>query len=35
MLISQIDDLEKDLSALNNVTNIATQKKKNMATTEK
>ncbi|MBI6950429.1 hypothetical protein [Pseudomonas koreensis] len=28
MLISQIDDLEKDLSALSKVTNIATQKEK-------
>jgi hypothetical protein len=29
MLISQIDELEKDLSALSNVTNIATKKEKN------
>ncbi len=35
MLISQIDDLEKDLSALSNVTNIATQKEKNRKAAEK
>jgi len=29
MLISQIDELDKDLSALSNVTNIATHKDKN------
>ncbi|MCS4312481.1 homoaconitase/3-isopropylmalate dehydratase large subunit [Pseudomonas sp. BIGb0381] len=29
MLISQIDELDKDLSALSNVTNIATHKEKN------
>ena len=29
MLISQIDELDKDLSALSNVTNIATRKEKN------
>ncbi|WP_110973194.1 hypothetical protein [Pseudomonas huaxiensis] len=35
MLISQIDELEKDLSALSNVTNIATQKEKNKRGAEK
>ncbi|WP_256675171.1 hypothetical protein [Pseudomonas sp. DE0157] len=35
MLISQIDELEKDLSALSNVTNIATQKEKNRKAGEK
>lgn len=35
MLISQIDELEKDLSALSNVTNIATQKEKNRKAAEK
>lgn len=35
MLISQIDELQKDLSALSNVTNIATQKEKNRKAAEK
>lgn len=35
MLISQIDELEKDLSVLSNVTNIATQKEKNSKAAEK
>jgi len=35
MLISQIDDLEKDLSAMSNVTNIASRKKSNRGTEEK
>jgi hypothetical protein len=35
MLISQIDELEKDLSILSNVTNIATQKEKNRKAAEK
>ncbi|WP_448125334.1 hypothetical protein [Pseudomonas veronii] len=35
MLISQIDELEKDLSVLSNVTNIATQKEKNRKAAEK
>jgi len=35
MLISQIDELQEDLSALSNVTNIATQKEKNRKAAEK
>lgn len=35
MLISQIDELEKDFSVLSNVTNIATQKEKNRKAAEK
>ncbi|WP_248750652.1 hypothetical protein [Pseudomonas sp. MWU15-20650] len=35
MLISQIDELNKDLSALSNVTNIATHKEKNSKAAEK
>ncbi len=35
MLISQIDELDKDLSALSNVTNIATHKKKNSKAAKK
>jgi len=35
MLISQIDELDKDLSALSNVTNIATRKEKNSKAAKK
>ncbi|KPG99061.1 hypothetical protein AEQ67_11795 [Pseudomonas sp. RIT-PI-q] len=35
MLISQIDELDKDLSALSNVTNIATHKEKNRKAAKK
>ncbi|RMR37469.1 hypothetical protein ALP36_04379 [Pseudomonas syringae pv. coriandricola] len=35
MLISQIDELDKDLSALSNVTNIATHKEKNSKAAKK
>jgi len=35
MLISQIDELDKDLSALSNVTNIATHKEKNSEAAKK
>ncbi|MGN9500629.1 hypothetical protein ACTMQS_10645 [Pseudomonas syringae pv. aptata] len=35
MLISQIDELDKDLSALSNVTNIATHKEKYSKTAKK
>ncbi|SFU91145.1 hypothetical protein [Pseudomonas sp. OV546] len=35
MLISQIDELNKDLSALSNVTNIATHKEKNSKAAKK
>lgn len=35
MLILQIDELDKDLSALSNVTNIATHREKNNKATEK